>query len=134
MAIAAAALLNPACRAILLTSKPTLDECAMSEQVRGKYWGRQMDDVMSEIARQATICKVRLLDPGVIDAVIRNDESVCGTSNPLSFKKLRNAMLMGFVVKGKSVEALGPVETEGLITAIRERIKAHLGNQLGGSA
>jgi hypothetical protein len=82
-----------------------------------------MDDVMSEIARQATICKVKLLDPGVIDAVIRNDESVCGTSNPLSFKKLRNAMLMGFVVKGKSVDALGPVETEGLITAIRERIK-----------
>jgi hypothetical protein len=119
---------------MLLTSKPTLSECAMSEQVRGKYWGRQMDDVMSEIARQATICKVKLLDPGVIDAVIRNDESVCGASNPLSFKKLRNAMLMGFVVKGKSVDALGPVETEGLITAIRERIKAHLGNQLGGPA
>ena len=80
----------------------------MSEQIRGRHWGRQMDDVMSEMARQATICKVKLLDPGVIDAVIRNDESVCGTSNPLSFKKLRNAMLMGFVVKGKSVEALGP--------------------------
>ena len=106
----------------------------MSEQVRGRYWGRQMDDVMSEIARQATICKVKLLDAGVIDAVLRNDESVCGTSNPLSFKKLRNAMLMGFVVKGKSVDALGPVETEGLITAIRERIQAHVGHQLGGPA
>jgi len=43
-------------------------------------------------------------------------------------------MLMGFVVKGKSVDALGPVETEGLITAIRERIKSHAGGQLGGSA
>jgi hypothetical protein len=93
-----------------------------------------MGDLMSEMARQATICKVRLLDPGVIDAVLRNDESVCGTSNPLSFKKLRNAMLMGFVVKGKSVDALGPVETEGLITAIREGIKSHLGDQLGGPA
>jgi len=106
----------------------------MTEQVRGRYWGRQMGDLMSEIARQATICKVRLLDPGVIDAVIRNDESVCGTANPLSFKKLRDAMLMGFVVKGKSVDALGPVETEGLVTAIRERIKSHLGDQLGGPA
>jgi hypothetical protein len=91
-----------------------------------------MDDLMSEIARQATICKVRLLDPGVIDAVIRNDESVCGTSNPISFKKLRDAILMGFVVKGKSVEALGPVETEGLVTAIRERVQSHLGDRLGG--
>ena len=106
----------------------------MNERVRGRYWGRQMDDLMSEIARQATICKVRLLDPGVINAVIRNDESVCGTSNPLSFKKLRDAILLGFVVKGKSVEALGPVETEGLVTAIRDRIKSHLGDQLGGSA
>ena len=106
----------------------------MSEQIRGKHWGRQMDGLMSEIARQATICKVRLLDPGVIDAVIRNDESVCGTSNPLSFKKLSDAMLMGFVVKGKSVDALGPVETEGLVTAIRERVKSHLGDQLGGPA
>jgi hypothetical protein len=106
----------------------------MNERVRGRHWGRQMDDLMSEIARQATICKVRLLDPGVIDAVIRNDPSVCGTSNPLSFKKLRDAMLLGFVVKGKSVDALGPVETEGLITAIRERIQAHVGHQLGGPA
>ena len=105
----------------------------MSERVRGRFWGRQMDDVMSEMARQATICKVRLLDPGVIDAVIRNDASVCGTANPLSFKKLRDAMLMGFMVKEKSVDALGPVETEGLITAIRERLKAHTGNQLGGA-
>ena len=106
----------------------------MSEQVRGRYWGRQMNDLMAEMARQATICKVKLLDPGVIDAVIRNDESVCGTSNPLSFKKLREAMLMGFVVKGKSVDALGPVETEGLIAGIREQIKSHLGDQLGGHA
>jgi hypothetical protein len=119
---------------MLMTGKPTSGECAMNEQVRGRYWGRQMDDVMSEIARQATICRVKLLDPGVIDAVIRNDESVCELRNPLSFKKLRDAMLMGFVVKGKSVDALGPVETEGLITAIRERITAHLGDQLGGSA
>jgi hypothetical protein len=59
---------------------------------------------------------------------------VCGISNPLSFKKLRDAMLMGFVVKGKSIDALGAVETEGLISAIRERIKSHLGNQLGGPA
>ena len=104
----------------------------MSEQVRCRFWGRQIDDVMSEIARQATICKVKLLDPGVIDAVLRNDESVCGTSNPLSFKKLRDTMMMGFMVRDKSVENLGPGETEALVTAIRERIQEYLGGQLGG--
>ena len=62
---------------------------------------------MSEIARQATICKVRLLDDGVIDAVLRNDPSVCGSNNPLSFKKLRDSLMLGFVVRDKSVENLG---------------------------
>lgn len=104
----------------------------MSDEMRGKFWGRQMRDVMSEMARQATICKVRLLDPGVIDAVLRNDESVCGTSNPLSFKKLRDAMMLGFVVRDKSVKTLGPAETEALVTAIRDAIKEHVGGQLGG--
>ena len=104
----------------------------MSSEFRAKFWGRQMDDLMSEMARQATICKVRLLDPGVIEAVLRNDASVCGTSNPLSFKKLRDSLMLGFVVRDKSVENLGPGETEALVTAIRERIQEHMGDQLGG--
>ena len=103
----------------------------MSE-FRAKFWGRQMDDLMSEIARQATICKVRLLDPGVIDAVLRNDESVCGTSNPLSFKKMRDTLMLGFVVRDQSVEHLGAGETEALATAIRESIKERYGDRFGG--
>ena len=104
----------------------------MSSEFRAKFWGRQMDDLMSEMARQATICKVRLLDAGVIDAVLRNDPSVCGTSNPASFKKLRDSLMLGFVVRDKSVENLGPGETDALVAAIRERIQEHLGGQLGG--
>ena len=104
----------------------------MSSEFRAKFWGRQMDDLMSEMARQATICKVRLLDDGVIDAVLRNDASICGSNNPVSFKKLRDALMLGFVVREKSVENLGAGETEALATAIRERIKEHLGGQLGG--
>jgi hypothetical protein len=103
----------------------------MSE-FRAKFWGRQMDDLMTEMARQATICKVKLLDPGVIDRVLQNDASVCGSANPVSFKKLRDAMMLGFVVRDKSVEHLGAAETEAIATAIRERIREHLGGQLGG--
>jgi len=107
-------------------------ERSMSE-FRAKFWGRQMDDLMTEMGRQATICKVKLLDPGVVDAVLRNDESVCGTSNPLSFKKLRDAMMLGFMVREKSVDGLGPVETAALVTAIRERLQEHLGGPAGGA-
>ena len=104
----------------------------MAEEIRNRFWGRQLDDVMSEMMRQATICKVKLLDPGVIDRVLNNDASVCGSANPMSFKKLRDAMMMGFVVRDKSVEHLGAGETEALVAAIRERIAEHLGGQLGG--
>ena len=104
----------------------------MAEEIRSRFWGRQLDDVMSEMARQAAICKVKLLDPGVVDAVLRNDESVCGTSNPASFKKLRDAMMLGFMVRDKSVDALGPVETEAVVAAIRERLKEYLGGRMGG--
>ena len=41
----------------------------MSDKVRTEFWGGQMEDVMTEIARQAAICDVKLLAPGVIDLV-----------------------------------------------------------------
>jgi hypothetical protein len=105
----------------------------MAEEIRSRFWGRQLDDVMSEMVRQASICKVKLLDAGVVDAVLRNDSSVCGTSNPASFKKLRDAMMLGFMVREKSVDGLGPVETEALIAAIRERLQQYVGGRTGGA-
>jgi hypothetical protein len=106
----------------------------MTDKIQANFWGRQIDDVMSEIARQAAICKVRLLDPGVIEAVVSNNESVCGSSNPRSFKKLRELLMMGFVMRENSVEKMGPLETEALITNIRERLQERLGGRLGGPA
>jgi hypothetical protein len=104
----------------------------MTDKIQANFWGRQIDDVMSEIARQAAICKVRLLDPGVIEAVVSNNESVCGSSNPRSFKKLRELLMMGLVMRENSVEKVGPLETEALITNIRERLQERLGGRLGG--
>ena len=70
----------------------------MTDNFRASFWGHQIDEVLTEIVRQASICKVSLLDPGVIDAV-----------------------------RKKSVESLGAAETEALVGAIRERITHHLG-------
>lgn len=105
----------------------------MSDKIQNRFWGRQLNDVMSEMVRQATICKVRLLDPGVIDAVLRNDDSVCGTRNAVSFKKLRDAMMLGFMVRDKSVENLGPLETEAMVAAIREQLAAYVDGKMGGA-
>jgi hypothetical protein len=104
----------------------------MTDEIRAKFWGGQIDDVMTEIARQASICQVKLLDPGVIDAVVHDNDSVCGKKNARSFKKLRELLMLGFVVRDKSSEKLGPVETEALIKVIREELTQRLGGRLGG--
>jgi len=38
------------------------------------WWAKNLDDVDREIAKLATICNVRILDPGVIERVLKNDE------------------------------------------------------------
>ena len=103
----------------------------MIDKVQGRFWGAQLDNVMTEIAREAYICEVKILDPGVIEAVLHNDDSVCGSRNPLAFKKLRDLLMMGFVVREKAYEKLGPLEAAELIKEIREHLMQRFGDRLG---
>ena len=48
----------------------------MSESAKSGVWVKQVDDVMLEISRNAALCKIRLLDPGVIEAVLHDNPSV----------------------------------------------------------
>ena len=41
--------------------------------------------------------------------------------------------MMGFVVQGKAVDRLGPLETEELVKTIRQHLSERLGGRLGGS-
>ena len=105
----------------------------MGDKVRTEWWGHQLDAVLEEIAREAWICEVKLLAPGVIEAVLHGDESVCGARNPLAFKKLRDLLMLGFVVREKAFEKLGAVEADEMIRAIRDRLIERFGRErLGG--
>jgi hypothetical protein len=103
----------------------------MSDKIRDEFWGHQLDAVFSEIVREASICQVKLLDPGVIEAVLHDNPAVCGHDNPAAFKKLRDLLMMGFVVREKAFERLGALEADALVQAIRERLKARYGGALG---
>ena len=59
-----------------------------------------------------------MLNPGVLDALLQNNDSVCGHENPRAFKKLRVLLMAGSVVKERSVDRLGPMETKALFEAI----------------
>ena len=105
----------------------------MSEKLDDlKTWTHQIDDVMHEIVREAAICDVKLLDPGVIEAVLQNNDSVCGHENPRAFKKLRDMLMLGFIMRDKVYEKLGPVEADELVNGIRERLRQRMGDRLGG--
>ena len=96
------------------------------------WWGKNLEDVDREVARLASICKVRLLDPGVIQRVLDNDATVCESSNPTAFAKLRQALMMHYHVRNKAVGAMGETATQDVINEIVANLKKRLGKQLGG--
>ena len=100
----------------------------------GGWWAKNLDDVDREVARLAAICKVRLLDAGVIDRVLKNDATVCGADNKAAFDKLRAALMMHYHVRGKAVQAVGEAATQDMINEIVENIQKRLGNTLGGKS
>src|SRR5439155_20714541 len=107
---------------------------AMSDaptELRGGWWAKNLDDVDREVARLATICNVRILDPGVIERVLENDASVCGSSNPIAFGKLRNALMMHYHIREKAVGALGEAGAARVIAAIVEDLRRRIGDRLG---
>ena len=87
------------------------------------WWAEKLDDLDREIARLAYLCQVRILDPGVIERVLRNDAAVCGMANPVAFAKLHNLLMMHLAIREKSADALGQAQTAGIEADIVARLK-----------
>ena len=110
----------------------------MNEEQRHKdaaheYWAKKFDDIDTEIAGLATICDVHLFDRGVIERVIRNDDTVCRSPNPAAFAKLRSLLMLHYTVRAEAVEHLGNDDTallvEEIVNNLRERIGLHRGHR-----
>ena len=98
----------------------------------GKQWHEtQLGNVDAEIARQAAICDIRILDPGVIERIIAGDASVCGRKSEQGFRNLRGLVKMHYALTDDSIAALGPEESAKLLDSIRERLRKRY--DLGGS-
>ena len=88
-----------------------------------EWWAKNLDELDREIARLALLCEVKILDPGVVERVLRNDDSVCATANPAAFAKLRNMLVMHFLIRKRSVEALGEIYTAQIEHDVIEQLK-----------
>jgi hypothetical protein len=77
--------------------------------------GEGLEDTLREIARMAALCEVRLLDPGAVERVLRNDASACGRENREAFDRMRGLLMMHYAMRGRAIEALGPEETRAIV-------------------
>jgi hypothetical protein len=87
------------------------------------WWAYNLDEVDHEIARLATLCRVRILDPGVIERVLHKDASVCGSFNALGFKKLHGMLMLHFAIRQKSADVIGQAQTAEIERYVIERLK-----------
>ena len=105
----------------------------MANEHQHSRWYKHMAEIDREIALHAINCKVPILDPGVIERVLKNDSSICGTQNPASFTKLRSLLMMHYSVRDRAVVAMGQAETVAMVGEIVERLRAQIGDKLGGA-
>ena len=85
---------------------------------------KSLDDIDTEIARLALLCQVRILDPGVVERVVRNDASVSGTDNPIAFEKLHGMLVMHFGVRDSVADAHGQALASRIEQQVIDRLRA----------
>jgi hypothetical protein len=86
------------------------------------WWEENLEEIDREIARLAMLCRIKLLEPGIIARVVHNDASVCGTDNSLAFRRLHDLLIMHLLLRDKSATDLGAAR----IAAIEEQIAGRL--------
>ena len=92
-------------------------------------WTEQLQDIDLEIARQASICKAPLLQPGVIERVLADDASVCGVAHPNAFRTLRGLLYMHYTEITSMSQSLSAAQA----LEIASKVRAHLVQTLGGN-
>jgi len=83
-----------------------------------------LDDIDTEVARLALLCDVRILEPAVVERVVRNDPSVCGTSNAVAFRKLRGMLALHFRVLQSVADAHGQLPASCVEQHVIDRVRA----------
>ena len=90
------------------------------------WYGRKFDDIDGELAKYVTMCNLDLLNADLVERVLRNDHSVCPDLGSDAFTKMRQLLIMHFLVRSEAVESLGQARTEALVRDVLDRLRARL--------
>lgn len=88
------------------------------------YWGRQIDNIAHELSRLAIVCDIELGSPGLAERILKNDESVCGRSNPEAFRKIRQHLMALFSIEERAIDRVGTEDTREILDQVRAAIVA----------
>lgn len=86
-------------------------------------WAGSLEDLDYEVARLAMLCRVKVLDPGVIERVLHGDDSVCGADNPAAFSRLQGMLKLYFAVRQKAGAALGQAQASEIELFVGNSLK-----------
>jgi hypothetical protein len=90
---------------------------------RHTAWVRHFDGIGDELVRLAVACDLRLREPGVIERILANDETVCGRRNAIGFHKLHLLVKAMYHSVEKSIGRLGPEDTRLITDALTARLE-----------
>jgi hypothetical protein len=88
------------------------------------YWARQIDGLAHELSMLAIVCDIELGRPGLAERILKNDETVCGKTNPKAFRQMRQHLIALFNVEKGAAEQLGPEDTKDILDQVRSAIIA----------
>ena len=82
-----------------------------------------LEAIDRELARLAVLCRIRILDRGVVERVLRNESSVCGADNAIAFRKLRDLLMLHFALRQELADSIGQTKTAGIEAFVIDRLK-----------
>jgi hypothetical protein len=95
------------------------------------WWAKNLDELDREIGRLCFICQVRILDPGVVERVLKDDASVCVTPNAVAFAKLRSMLMLYFALRRKTVASVGELQTTQIEAHVIDALRSRFAELLG---
>ena len=91
---------------------------------RHRYISNQINALASEISRLAIACDIDVFDDSAAERILKDDQSICGRTNPEAFRKIRQHLMALFPLEEFAIDRIGANETRDIMDQVRAAIIA----------